>query len=244
MEFTYREYTRLIEALKEEGYVFTDYFNEKVHPKAVILRHDVDASLEKAVAFARIEHQEGVKATYFILLSTDFYNVSSKGSAALIQEICDLGHDIGLHYDEKKYIKEGQAWDEQVVRESIQREAAILSSIIGVAVRSVSMHVPSKETLQANLAIEGLVNSYSDYFFNGYKYISDSFRNWREDAYEVISSKQHKKIHLLTHPFWYNEEDFSRAEVFRNNIDVAAKEKYRQLEENLLPPGSKLKDYL
>jgi hypothetical protein len=73
----------------------------------------------------------------------------------------------------------------------------------------VSMHRPSKSVLETDITIPGVINSYGQIFFKEFKYISDSRHNWREDAGTIISSKQYKRLHILTHPFWYTEKKMS-----------------------------------
>lgn len=61
----------MIGLLREKGYSFADYLNYSNFNKAVILRHDVDFSLEKALEMAEIEKKEEVQSTYFILNSAN-----------------------------------------------------------------------------------------------------------------------------------------------------------------------------
>ncbi|MBO5424652.1 MAG: hypothetical protein J6A25_03980, partial [Lachnospiraceae bacterium] len=103
MKFTYDEYEKLVLLLREEQYVFCDYHSFDGLSKCVIMRHDVDMDLEKAVQLARLERTLGVKATYYVLISSDFYNIYSKRNIEMIKEIQSLGHTIGLHYDEQRY---------------------------------------------------------------------------------------------------------------------------------------------
>ena len=79
MNFTYKDYQALIGLLRENGYAFSSYVNYPGKGKCVILRHDIDYSLEQAVKLARIEKDLGVRSTYFVLLTCDFYNVFSSG---------------------------------------------------------------------------------------------------------------------------------------------------------------------
>ena len=44
----------------------------------MISRHDIDYSIEKAVELAALEAEENVKSTYFVLLSSEFYNLAAK----------------------------------------------------------------------------------------------------------------------------------------------------------------------
>lgn len=84
MEFTYAAYRKLLSLLRERGYAFRGYHNYRDAPRCVILRHDVDTSLDQAVKLAELEAEEGVRSTWFVLLRTDFYNVASKaGQTAL-----------------------------------------------------------------------------------------------------------------------------------------------------------------
>ena len=62
-----------------------------------ILRHDVDLSLEAARATARLEHELGAHATYFMLTESVFYNLDSELGRETLAELRDLGHAVGLH---------------------------------------------------------------------------------------------------------------------------------------------------
>lgn len=67
MEFTYKAYMNMLDLVKEKGYIFCNYTNYKQFDKAVILRHDIDFSLEKAIEFARLEYNKDIRSTYFII---------------------------------------------------------------------------------------------------------------------------------------------------------------------------------
>jgi len=60
----------------------------------ILIRHDVDANLDRSVAMAVLEHQIGVKATYFILDSAPYFGKDMLPKLKLIQ---DLGHSIQWH---------------------------------------------------------------------------------------------------------------------------------------------------
>lgn len=110
MEFTYEAYERLIKGIIDNGYQITNYHLYKKVKCPCILRHDVDMDLKKAAEFAefesKIELKKRVKATYFVLLTSDFYNLYSKENIHLLKDILLCGHEIGLHFDEKKYTLE------------------------------------------------------------------------------------------------------------------------------------------
>lgn len=207
MEFTYNEYKRIIHNLKEEGYEIVGYHQEdNLAEKKVILRHDVDMSLEKAYEFAKIEKDMNVLSTFYILLSSKMYNIASVQSKKIIKAIYNLGHEIGLHFDESIYEFDILHWKCQVVQ-AIKNECKIMETILDgdVPIRSVSMHIPSKRSLDSDLKIEGIVNSYSKKYFEQWKYVSDSNMQWREDIFAIMR-EGYNRIHILTHPIWYETE--------------------------------------
>ncbi len=239
MEFTYLAYEEMIQLLKQHKYVISDYKNYKGENRCVILRHDVDYDLKKALSLAEFENSLGVKSTYFVLLTSDFYNILSCGSQKILNRILNLGHDVGLHFDEMNYPNiAGQAGS---IKEKILMEANLLGNTIGRSVESVSMHRPSKRILEANLSIPGLINSYSDEFFHGFKYLSDSRRTWREPVEETIKSEQFKKLHILTHAFWYEEKSKDIKSTIKDFVLSGNLDRYDILDENITDLQSILK---
>ena len=233
IQFTYEAYKGLISILKEYDYSFVRYINYNQYKKPVIMRHDVDNSLDKAVDLARIEQKEGISSTYFLLLSTDFYNIASKSSLEKIRQIIDCGHEIGLHFDETKYISDDGTKPDIIG--AIKSETEIMSKIIGQGIRinAVSMHRPSKETLAADYKIEGMINSYGMEFFTGFKYVSDSRRRWREDIDAIIISGEYDKLHILTHAFWYNEEELDLKTSVERFVLSGNRERYQAMKQNV-----------
>lgn len=210
MEFTYDAYRKLLKRLDDKGYRFASYKNWGSIERCVILRHDIDIDIDKAVRLAAIEKAGGVQSTYFVLLTSDFYNVFSRKSSDGLKRIIADGHTIGLHFDETNYA--GLERDAEIIKEKIMGEADLLSRAIDSRVDMVSMHIPSKFILEADLKIPGMINSYGHTYFKGFKYLSDSNRRWREPVDEIIESGRHERLHILIHPFWYNEviEDIHR----------------------------------
>lgn len=227
VSFTYAFYSELISCLKKEGYSFADYHNYEDYSKCVILRHDIDNSIDKSIAMAEVEARLGVKSTYFVLVTSDFYNVGSKKNLEGLRKIQKLGHEIGLHFDEMAY----EATED--VPSAIARESSVLSGIIGTQVTTVSMHRPSNKTLEANYEIPGMINSYGKTFFNDFKYLSDSRRRWREPVLDIINSGQYDKLHILTHAIWYNEEEEDIHDTIKAFVTSANKERYYQEKENI-----------
>ena len=201
--FTYQGYAEMIFLLQQNGYEISDYHKWEDVEKPVILRHDIDNSPEKALQLARLENKLSVRSTYFVLLTSDFYNVFSKHTEDALREIAKQGHEIGLHFDEKRYPEVFGKPDECI--EYVLKEARILQDALGFPITTVSMHRPSKMMLDANLEIPAMVNSYGTTFFHTFKYLSDSRHCWREPVADIISSKQYPRLHILTHAISWDE---------------------------------------
>ena len=59
----------------------------------VVVKHDVEANVDKALILARIEAKYGIRATYYVQANL------LKANASKLQEIGFLGHEITYHYD-------------------------------------------------------------------------------------------------------------------------------------------------
>ena len=86
----------LYQGLIEQGYefiTFNEYLLEKKPNKFVILRHDVEKYYANALRFAEIQHEMGIRGTYYFRMSGHFDDEA-------IKEIASLGHETGYHYDD------------------------------------------------------------------------------------------------------------------------------------------------
>lgn len=96
-DFTLGKYTELLEELQKADYqfiTFGDYCNKREGNRFVIIRHDVDLKADNSLVTARIEHQLGIKASYY------FRVVEQSNKPEIIREIVALGHEIGYHYED------------------------------------------------------------------------------------------------------------------------------------------------
>lgn len=230
MKFTYNAYRGLLSLLREKGYSIRNYHSCADAPRCVILRHDVDTCLSQAVRLAELEAGEGVRSTWFVLLRTDFYNVFSKSGLEALRHIQALGHEIGLHFDEASYVP---PLGPDGVIQNVIKECGLLSALLETSVSTVSMHRPSKSTLEADYAIPGIVNSYGKTFFHDFKYLSDSRRRWREPVEDIIRAGEYDRLHILTHAFWYHEEEEEISRTVGDFIRSANRERWRQMAENI-----------
>lgn len=174
----------------------------------------------------------GVTSTYFVLVTSDFYNVFSRKSYDGLKRLISNGHTIGLHFDEVCYdlIKTENI---EVVKEKILEEADLLGRAIGRKIEIVSMHRPSKLVLTADICIPGMINSYGATFFKEFKYLSDSRRRWREPVDELIVSGKYERLHILTHAIWYKEKEMDIHETVSGFINEGNHTRYQYMKSNI-----------
>jgi len=98
MDFTFKIYEELVEALVGADYnfvTFEDYFSgKKPEGPLVILRHDVDRLPFNSVVTAEIEKKHHVRASYYFRVVPEAWNVD------VIKKIASLGHECGYHYED------------------------------------------------------------------------------------------------------------------------------------------------
>lgn len=230
MQFTLNAYESLLNKLKS-SYSFCNYHNYKSLQKCVILRHDIDYSPKCALKLANIEKKLGITSTYFALLTSDFYNPISSSCLEILTELSNLGHEIGLHFDETQYPDFFGNTDK--IKVKIIREIAILEQILGTKVKVVSFHRPSREVLNSSITIPNVVNAYDKEFMCNFKYLSDSRRNWREPVDEMVESGLYPRLNILTHAFWYSEQEESLQKAISTFVNSGNIERYRILEKNI-----------
>ncbi len=96
MDFTLKKYRDLVSALKDVGYEFVsyaDYAEGKRAERLVVMRHDVDRSMNRALRMAQVERELGVKASYYV--REKFLMEKER-----IGQLVDMGHEVGYHYEE------------------------------------------------------------------------------------------------------------------------------------------------
>ena len=188
-------YRELLEAAITGGYRWAR-FDHDPEPGDLFLRHDVDLSLEAAVALARTEHELGVHATYFLMTESVFYNLDSKLGVATLEELRALGHTVGFHpvhphpdFDDR--FEPVFAW-----------------------------HNPDAEHLAEPIA--GAVNVMAPPFFEQGHYRSDSNQSWRGDCpHEDLAAGKYEWLQLNTHPVIWAYE----GETMRETMDALLAEK-------------------
>lgn len=202
-EFSWAGYRALVNAFLAKGYQAKLFSEMDVAQSHLVLRHDIDFSLEAAVDIGRIESEIGVRAHYYVLLQTEFYNLCSPKDWVRVKSLSEMGHDVGLHFDASRY----QA-DLGTLEKAVERECGILESIIGREVTSLSFHRPSQTLLGLENELAGRQHAYQPKYFSDIAYVADSrglFRYGHPLDHEAFKSKM--AMQLLTHPIWWPEVD-------------------------------------
>ena len=109
MDFTSLKYGELISALKDAGYEFVtyaEYAEGRRAEKLVVMRHDVDRSVNGAIRMAEMEKEMGVNASYYF---REKFIIENSDDIRYIEEV---GHEVGYHYEDlvkekllQKYLK-------------------------------------------------------------------------------------------------------------------------------------------
>jgi hypothetical protein len=172
--FDLEHYRELLDAAAAGGYRYATFDAEPL-PGDLLLRHDVDLSLEAALELARLEHERGARATYFLMTESVFYNLGSQQGHETLAELRDLGHAVGLH--------------------AVYPRAAHDDRFDAV----VAWHNPDPEYVHQ--PVSGFVNVMQPPWFTKGRYRSDSNQHWREGCpHEELRNGAFPWLQLLVHP--------------------------------------------
>lgn len=219
-DFTLDQYRELLR-LSKVGWEFVRYSAIPWGSRFILWRHDVDYSLNRSLALARIEEEEGVVATYFVNPHSEFYNLAELGQCKIIEEILLLGHDLGLHFDAAFYDVD----DEEKLTDLVRREARNLKEMFGISPVAFSFHNPVSSHFDCEAdQYGGVLNCYSQRFKEQVGYCSDSNGYWRfRRLREVLTEASDARLQVLTHPGWWQDVAQSpRQRVFRSVYGRAA----------------------
>ena len=98
----------------------------------LVIKHDVEADLETALAVARIEQAEGHKATYYF--QGDLLRLPQ--ARTILQEIGALGHEVAYHYD----VLDACEGDYAAARREFESYKELLEGQSGQPLRTVCPH--------------------------------------------------------------------------------------------------------
>lgn len=204
MTFSLDSYRELIQGGLTKGFRPMGFCDEPRDGRTLLLRHDVDYSLEMAVHVARVNAELGVAATFFILVRAHGYNPRSKASASRLEELVKLGQRIGVHV---AGAAEDVAGDFECLSQEVQVE------------RVFSWHNPTSaiiERYRDQESVAGLTNVYSRRFLDDALYRSDSNLDRRYEELASAFDAGMGTVHLLLHPINWVAGGDSMLDVFEH----------------------------
>jgi hypothetical protein len=205
MTYSLDSYRDLIRGALGAGFSPTAFGADSKADRVLMLRHDIDYSLEMAVTLARVNAELGVTGTFFILLRGHAYNPLSATSMERVNELVLLGQRLGLHVSGQK-------------DDHIRADFEYLSSQVPLD-PVFSWHNPTPQVLETyrdQEVVEGLTNVYSTRFLDDALYCSDSnFGRTFDEMSEALNGKR-PKVHLLLHPINWVAGGNSMLEVFEH----------------------------
>jgi hypothetical protein len=207
IDFTHSSYLDLLAYVQALAYAVVPFRGLPRSGPYVILRHDIDFSIGKAIEMAALDRLAGVYSTFFVLLTAPYYTAMSEESLDGLQEILAMGHKMGLHYDCTGFDR--LAPTEQ--KQRVDRLVACLEDCLGIHVASISQHKPTESNVKPE--IPGYVDAYSRPLFKEIAYVSDSRMTFRVPDLQAFF-RDHPRSQALIHPIWWHAEKKTRSEVF------------------------------
>ena len=194
------DYANLIQEFRSREYQEVDFTAAEPDRRHLVLRHDVDMCLERAVAMATVEAELGVSASYFLLVNTEMYNVGSRHARNLVGKILRHGHKIGLHFDGSG-VPEGAV---DALHKEVRLECEILEQHTGCAVTVVTFHRPQQWLIGFPQLVAGRLHGYLPRFFHDIGYCADSGGEFRfHHPLEHPAVLDGRALQLVTHPIWW-----------------------------------------
>ena len=192
--FDLDHYAELLAAARTGGYRFA-FFDRQPEPGDLLLRHDVDLSLEAALRLAELETEAGAQATYFLMTRSVFYNLGSLEGEQALARLRELGHRVGLHAVYPRF-------------ELDDRFDPV-----------VAWHNPDPEFMREPL--HDAINVMQPGYFDPEHYRSDSNQQWRNGCpHEELAAGGFEWLQLLTHPEIWAYPGATMGETMRAFLDA------------------------
>ena len=202
-EFSLGHYRELLGAAQAGGYRYAG-FDRPPEPGDLILRHDVDLSLEAAMAMAEVEAELGAWSTWFLMTRSVFYNLDSRVGCETIARLRELGHRVAHH----------AVWPDVDLDERFDPVVA--------------WHNPDPEYMSA--PVEGAVNVMSPPWFDPEHYRSDSNQHWRNGCpHDDLREHRFAWLQLLTHPEIWAFDGATMRETMESMLDADRAARLEQL---------------
>jgi hypothetical protein len=192
--FDLDHYAEILNAAQAGGYRFA-FFDRPPEPGTILLRHDVDLSLDAALRMAEVEADAGAWSTWFLMTRSVFYNLDSSEGERALARLRERGGRIAHH----------AVWPNVDLDDRFEPVIA--------------WHNPNPEFMTA--AVEGATNVMAPPWFDPDHYRSDSNQNWRHGCpHDALERGELDWLQLLIHPEIWVYEGATMGETMRSFLDA------------------------
>ena len=201
--FDLPHYRELLDAARAGGYRFAG-FDRAPQPGDVLVRHDVDLSLDAALTMAELEADAGARTTYLLMTRSVFYNLASREGERAIARLRELGHAVGLHAVHP-HVDLDERFDPVV-----------------------AWHNPEPPFMYE--PVDGAANPMAEPWFSREHYRSDSNQHWRSGCpHETLTRGDHEWLQLLIHPEIWVYPGATMRETMLAMVDAERERRVEQL---------------
>ena len=201
--FDLGHYRELLDAAAAGRYRFAG-FERDPEPGDLLVRHDVDLSLDAALAMGELEAAAGARATYLLMTRSVFYNLASEEGERAIARLRELGHAVGLHAV-FPHVDLDERFDPVV-----------------------AWHNPEPPFMHEPIA--GAANPMASPWFSPDHYRSDSNQHWRSGCpHEALGRAELEWLQLLIHPEIWVYEGSTMRETMHSLLDAERERRLAQL---------------
>lgn len=201
-EFSPKAHQRLLLEFRSAGYrciCFQDLAGER---RELLLRHDIDLSLECARPRSELASSVDVAGTFFFLVSGLLYNLAPRAGRAAVAHSCETGNRIGRHSDASVY---GSATN---LEDATRVELEFLRTLSPAGVDAIIFHRPSLALQRLEGSFTRAPHTYGPCLFGQMEYCSDSrsaFHHGLPTDRESFACL--RPFQLSTHPIWWASFD-------------------------------------
>ena len=186
-------------------------------PRSILLRHDIDVSLESIAPIDAIENELGIHATYYVRTRARFYDVGGDTGATAMAALRAHGHEVGLHYEPDPDGQSEVAWDD-ASKVALAADKARLIGVAGEPMEGAAAHRPAKAGALTPEQVRSVGFAYEatgptlEAASPRWKYLADSRGQWREGCICGWLGNVDRLI-MVVHPIWWTGGQADRANI-------------------------------
>lgn len=193
--------------------------------RPLFLRHDVDLSIAAATELANLEGQLGIRATYLVMLRSQFYSLTDRTAAEFFDTLAAHGHHLGIHFDPAIY-----GGRNQTLESAISKEIDVVEWLAQRSISAFSVHQPTLNGM-VTPSEDSILHLHGEVMSGKFTYISDSCMSWREPPGPVLARAD--AVQLLLHPEYWVSAESALADVMGRLSSMDARRRRERFEAEL-----------